>query len=420
MSSRVEASDPRWLLVRRVAASAVMARSHRLQAMLLFICEKALADGAAATERDVALSVYGRGPEFDPTEDTIVRVQTSQLRRKLQLYFATEGAHEPMTLELGRGTYWPAFRERPLAATREPPKAEATAGRGRSRTLVALSTALAASLLACLWLVLQNRALETRLAPGGAQPNVDRLWRQLVGNGQDTVVVLGDSGLPQIQDLLGHQLTVNQYQRGLMSALHEDQLGAASFALAKKLARQRYTALADVGLATEAVRLCAAHGVRAEVLLAPDAEPQLFRGHNVILAGTRRSNPWVELFEDRMSFRGHYDLEEHQFQFDNVRPQTGEPLAYAVEWGRVGYCRVAYRASLDGRGHVLLVTGGDMSSGAAGATFVTSEPWLTRLRERLHLGPRDPFPHFEALLRVELVASAASQFELVAHRVAGR
>jgi len=160
--------------------------------------------------------------------------------------------------------------------------------------------------------------------------------------------------------------------------------------------------------------------VRAEVLLAPDAEPQLFRGHNVILAGTRRSNPWVELFEDRMSFRGHYDLEEHQFQFDNVRPQTGEPLAYAVEWGRVGYCRVAYRASLDGRGHVLLVTGGDMSSGAAGATFVTSEPWLTRLRERLHLGPRDPFPHFEALLRVELVASAASQFELVAHRVAGR
>jgi hypothetical protein len=267
------------------------------------------------------------------------------------------------------------------------------------------------------WLFWKTRDLEGRLAPEGERPTVDRLWRQVLGNGRPTYVVIGDSGLPQVQDLLGFQFSVNEYQRGVMPALRSDRLSPESFAWAERLARQRYTAMADVGLATEAVLLSAANGGRAEVLLAPDVEPQRFRGHNVVLAGTRRSNPWFELFEDRLNFRGHFDVTRRAFWFENQHPLAGEAAEYRVEWGRLSYCRVAFLPGLDGSGNALLVTGGDMSSGSAGATFLTTESWGKRLRERLDLRSTDPFPYFEVLLRVELVASSSSQFDVVAHRI---
>src|SRR5687768_5334827 len=99
-------TDPRWELAERVAASPSFQRSKRVRDFLLFICRRALQDeNAPIREAEIRTAVFGRSPDADDPEDTLVRVQASQLRKRLQVYFATEGAEERMVIEVPKGSY---------------------------------------------------------------------------------------------------------------------------------------------------------------------------------------------------------------------------------------------------------------------------------------------------------------------------
>jgi hypothetical protein len=51
--------------------------------------------------------VFGRGPDYDPRIDPIVRVQARQLRFKLREYFETTGVADPIRIEMHKGSYLP-------------------------------------------------------------------------------------------------------------------------------------------------------------------------------------------------------------------------------------------------------------------------------------------------------------------------
>ena len=51
--------------------------------------------------------MFGRSPGYDTAQDNLVRVQASQLRKKLQQYFAAEGRDEPVVIEIPKGSYVP-------------------------------------------------------------------------------------------------------------------------------------------------------------------------------------------------------------------------------------------------------------------------------------------------------------------------
>lgn len=68
--------------------------------------------------------MFERARDYDTMRDNIVRVHASTLRKRLEQYFAGEGANEPLILEIPRGNYAPVFRTRELAQEmprREPP-----------------------------------------------------------------------------------------------------------------------------------------------------------------------------------------------------------------------------------------------------------------------------------------------------------
>jgi len=54
--------------------------------------------------------VFGRGAQFDPSHDAIVRVEAHKLREKLEAYYRSEGARDPVRIELPKGHYVPVFR----------------------------------------------------------------------------------------------------------------------------------------------------------------------------------------------------------------------------------------------------------------------------------------------------------------------
>jgi serine/threonine-protein kinase len=66
------------------------------------------------------LEVFDRPASFDPSSDPIVRVEARRLRSKLQHYYANEGRHDELVIELPKGHYVPVFRHRGAIETAHP------------------------------------------------------------------------------------------------------------------------------------------------------------------------------------------------------------------------------------------------------------------------------------------------------------
>jgi hypothetical protein len=108
-------------LLERIAASDRFKKSKRLRDLLLFLGERSLQDPyCTLREQEIGVEVFGRSPDYDTSHDTLVRVHVSQLRKKLQDYFLTEGRKEPLVIEVPKGSYVPVFRPRTEIADTEP------------------------------------------------------------------------------------------------------------------------------------------------------------------------------------------------------------------------------------------------------------------------------------------------------------
>lgn len=97
----------------RVLASPPFRSSPQLLAFLRFVVESVLkGDAEHIKSYTIAVEALGRGHDFDPQADPIVRVEAGRLRRTLQHYYAGPGMDDPVIIDLPRGAYIPAFRRR--------------------------------------------------------------------------------------------------------------------------------------------------------------------------------------------------------------------------------------------------------------------------------------------------------------------
>jgi hypothetical protein len=94
----------------RVLHSPGFRTSRRSQDFLRYVVERTL-DGQAESlkERTIGIDVFGRPTEYDPSDDATVRVKAGEVRKRLGLYYATEGQQEEIRIELPHGTYVPEF-----------------------------------------------------------------------------------------------------------------------------------------------------------------------------------------------------------------------------------------------------------------------------------------------------------------------
>src|SRR3954468_8783256 len=115
------ADPPPAALVRaeldRVLASDIFSRSDRLSSFLTFIVERTLAgEGDTLKELTIATELYGKGVEFTPSADPIVRVDARRLRDRLREYYAT-APDSDVIISVPKGTYTPVFAAGPSRAS---------------------------------------------------------------------------------------------------------------------------------------------------------------------------------------------------------------------------------------------------------------------------------------------------------------
>ena len=96
----------------RVLASAGFSRNERLARFLQFVVEQHLeGKDDEIKESVIALEVFGRGPDHDPKQDSIVRTEAGRLRARLGEYYVGEGKNDALVIELPKGGYAPVFRQ---------------------------------------------------------------------------------------------------------------------------------------------------------------------------------------------------------------------------------------------------------------------------------------------------------------------
>jgi len=121
MGSRTRAAVPTPLQaddavrehLERILTSPTFQQGDRLKRFLKFIVLEAVAGRRhELKEYVIGVQVFDKEDTFDPRTDPIVRVQARRLRAKLVRYYREEGRADETVIELPKGGYAPAFKQR--------------------------------------------------------------------------------------------------------------------------------------------------------------------------------------------------------------------------------------------------------------------------------------------------------------------
>jgi len=132
----------------RVLASPGFLRNERMSRFLRFLAERHL-EGSdnQLKESVIAVEVFGRKPDHDPSQDSIVRTEAGRLRARLAEYYVGEGKDDGTVIELPKGRYIPVFRSRGPASQFAPPIRKIR----RRVWLVPAAVAIALAIAAIVW-----------------------------------------------------------------------------------------------------------------------------------------------------------------------------------------------------------------------------------------------------------------------------
>lgn len=190
---------------RRIIDSGALGRSSSYARLLTYLVE-CTAGGRAPKEIEIAIEVFGKGLDFEPTQDAMVRVYVHNLRQKLNAFYARTGGIGPGLLTLPRGEYrvqlgGDAPAPEQLAEIALPSSsAESLAARGQAQTpltrrwpLNLRMLAAAAALLACgVVLGIALASLRTPLPSPTAAVAASRVWAPFFDDDLPVLVVVGD------------------------------------------------------------------------------------------------------------------------------------------------------------------------------------------------------------------------------------
>lgn len=99
--------------LQKILSSPSFVSSGKLGRFLRYVVEETL-EGRADRVKGyaIAVSVFDCGDRFDPQTNSVVRVEATRLRKRLEDYYAGPGKDDPIEIRINRGTYVPQFIRR--------------------------------------------------------------------------------------------------------------------------------------------------------------------------------------------------------------------------------------------------------------------------------------------------------------------
>ena len=444
-------SRPEWQLACKVAASKGLSRSERLPQFLLYVCEQYLLGRAhEITEQRIGTQIFNRPADYNPGEDNIVRSYARLLRRRLDAYFDGEGSDEALRIVIPRGGYVPVFQSS-RSGKREIEDPVSSVHPMESRESEFLMPDGAPGMLSSMPLEEKSERHGNRCArpfwrrawfSGFAgltvgvlltvagwfsaravqlsreQQPAHVIWEQLFQRNRNTLIVPSDSGLGILQNLSRRLVNVEEYASGsyLSDMKFPPGLDGRNF---NDLSRERYTSVVSLNITSALTRLPEFIANRTQVRYARGITAEDIKNSNVILLGSKHTNPWVSLFEKKLNFKLEYTPDVDEQYVLNEHPAGAEQKFYRNSTDVAAnhtYGAIAYLPSLDGAGHVLIIQGLNMAATQAAADTLFDAGAIKPVLQQAEL-PDGTLRPFELLVETTSVGATAPEARLIATRV---
>jgi hypothetical protein len=395
--------------------------SEQLCKLLRYLAKHALGHpGTPIKEYQIATEVFGRSADFDPQLDSMVRVQAGRLRVKLAEYYNSDGAEDPIIVELPRGTYVLSFHRRAAGQTRPhnngaPHSHEGTDAHWESPgprhtvrnwiiATISLGVLLAASTLVILSLVSNRNSAQ-------AAHDVDNLpgafrvfWNGFISGQDEPWVIFSNAkfiGRPEIalryydaqKDAASHPIFDHYTGVGEVIAVHElDRL----FGNLHRQIRVKRGSLFSLDDAKNNNLIFVGSPLENLTLLEiPGSQEFVF--HRVD-SGPRKGDP----------------------EIINVHPQPGEVREFLGSPGSENmtedYALIALVRGLEPSQSVLILAGNTTMGTQAAVEYVCRRSSVEELLLRLSVSQTGQLKPFEAVIRVKVTRGVPVSSELVALR----
>jgi hypothetical protein len=394
--------------VDRLISSPLLQRSESLCKLLQYLADHSLNSPTHhLKEYQIATEALERAPDFDPQLDSSVRVLTGRLRSRLAEYYQSAGAHDPVLIDVPKGTYTLSFERR---TDLQEPNSTAQFG---VRRKVALALAILAFVLVAggsVIYVIHRGASESAVGKTAALPlptSFQTFWNPFLRGPQETIVVFSNA------IFVGNPETGFRYF--VPSRDSRDQIN------------QHYTGIGELLGVLELDRLFQKAG--AHFLAKPGG---LFtfdeaRSNNLIFVGspmenlTLRQIPTTQEFVFRRVPIGENKWNE---VIADVHPRAGEtgiyPPASEASKEDTDYALIALMPGLDHSHWTLILAGRSTVSTQAAVDYVCDQSSLDELLKRLNYTSGTDVKPFEALLRVKSAHDVPIETKLADFRLTNR
>jgi hypothetical protein len=444
--------------LREIVEGEAFRGSHRSAQFLTYIIDQALAGHFdSLKERMIGIELFGRSPSYDTSEDAIVRVTASDVRKRLLQHYGKYGSGSEFRITLPLGTYIPDISyepsakpagpveekvriEAPAAFPRSLQHPDSSSAAKRVPPLTALEPAapdrnldpargatykwlaIAALLLVVnlsLWATFARRTSTIAAAPPSVLP-----WSLLFSSAHPTHVITSDPDIFAIQVLTHSTISVSDYANRRYLPEHTT-LSAELTDLCTKLLSGDKASNVDAQITAEIGQLAQTYSRKINVEGARNLQfSDLKTDDNFIFLGSPASNPWTSIFESQLDFRFVSAPVPGGGLIRNVHPAANEQAAYVptARGGATGdsFALVSFVANPDQSGQVLLLSGLNREGTQAVGNLVTDPMRLAAAIRTCGISPAGPLKHFQILLHVYTMAGSPSQFDVTAcHVLAG-
>jgi hypothetical protein len=398
----------------RLLNSHVLHGSESLCKLLRYLAEHALDHpGSPLKEYQIATEVFGRSPNFDPQSDSTIRVQAGRLRLKIAEYYASEGADEPIQVEIPKGTYMVSFHRREPSAARQQAISQSArhgdmAGEGRTdgkwklAFLVLLAVLLVAATAVALLLARNPRAADQASEP--VPPAFATFWKAFANGPEEPWVIFSNGAF------VGRPETGMRYFDPARDSRRDEIL-------------EHYTGVGEVlavhaldhtfGLLRRQIRV-----KRGSLLSLDDV-----KNNDMIFVGSPAENLTLREIPSTQDFIFH-NLESGPRKGDltiaNVHPESGESQYWIGSPSHANliedYSIVALVHGLNPAKAVLILAGTTTIGTQAAVEFVCQQNSLEELLRRLKVPAGGELKPFEAVLRVKVTRGVPVETDIVALR----
>ena len=400
--------------IERLIASHSLHGSESLCKLLKYLAKHAIDHpGVQVKEYQIATEVFGRQSNFDPQLDSMVRVQAGRLRAKLAEYYSTEGASDPLVVELPKGSYAVIFHERnrlpsgPGTTVEASVFAEKVREATRHHWLVPfLGAALLVALAAIGWLVLdrrgQNPVAAASVNPAAAPYRI--FWNGFVTVPEEPWVVFSnaafvgrpDTGMRYYDAAKDGKAPILDHYTGVGEVLAVHNLDRVFGILHQSLRVKRGSLFSLDDAKNNDMIFIGSPSENLTLLDVPSTKEFVFQR---VTVGLRAGN--VEII--------------------NVHPAPGEPAKYIASASNVplteDYAVVALVHGINPEHSELILAGTTTIGTQAAVEFVTRENYLNQLLQRMQVSKPSDLRPFEAVIQVKVARGVPVESSLVALRV---